>query len=117
MVVAALTLAPFVRTGPSLWPSVALPNVAAAALLLIVLPLYLNQRGVALASPMTVRVVHAAGPVLVFALQLADGRLPASPWSLAVIIAYAGTATLSAIARQWQVTDDRRRERLTARTA
>lgn len=114
VVVAALTLAPFVGTGPSLWQSAALPNVAAAAVLLIVLPLYLNQRGVALASPMTVRVVHAAGPVLVFALQLADGRFSASPWSLAVIIAYSGTATLSAIARQWQVTDDRRRERLTA---
>ena len=64
--------------------------MAAAAVLLIVLPLYLNQRGVALASPMTVRVVHAAGPVLVFALQLADGRFSASPWSLAVIIAYSG---------------------------
>jgi drug/metabolite transporter (DMT)-like permease len=117
VVVAALALAPFVRTGPSIWHSVALPNVATAAVLLIVLPLYLNQRGVALASPMTVRVVHAAGPVLVFALQFADGRLPASPWSLAVIIVYSGAAALSAFGRQWQVTDDRRRERLAARPA
>jgi drug/metabolite transporter (DMT)-like permease len=117
VVVAALALAPFARTSPSIWHSVALPSVATAAVLLIVLPLYLNQQGVALASPMTVRVVHAAGPVLVFSLQLADGRLPASPWSLAVIIVYSGAAVLSAFARQWQVTDNRRRERLAARSA
>jgi len=117
VVVVALALGPFVRQGPSLWASPHLPGVALAALLLIVLPLYLNQLGVALASPMTVRVVHVAGPVLVFAFQLAEGRLAPSPWSLAVIVAYSVAAVLSATARQWQVADNRRRERLAARGA
>jgi drug/metabolite transporter (DMT)-like permease len=114
VVVVALALAPFVRTGPSLWSSSGLPTIAGVALLLIVLPLYLNQRGLALASPMTVRIVHAAGPVLVFAIQLLEGRLPASPWSLAVIVGYSASAVVSATARQWRVATDARRERLTA---
>ena len=97
---------------PSLWSSSALPHVALAAVMLIVLPLYLNQRGIALASPLTVRVVHAAGPVLVFALQFVDGRLPTSPWSLAVVIGYSASAALSATARQWRVAADARREKL-----
>jgi drug/metabolite transporter (DMT)-like permease len=114
VVVVALALGPFVRTGPSLWSSSALPTVATVAVLLIVLPLYLNQRGLALASPMTVRIVHAAGPVLVFTLQFLEGRLPASPWSLAVIVGYSACAVLSATARQWRVAADARLERLTA---
>jgi drug/metabolite transporter (DMT)-like permease len=109
--VVALALAPLVRTGPSLWSSSALPTVAGVALLLIVLPLYLNQRGLALASPMTVRIVHAAGPVLVFAIQFLEGRLPASPWSLAVVVGYSASAVLSATARQWNITADARLER------
>jgi hypothetical protein len=88
--------------------------VAIVAVLLIVLPLYLNQRGLALASPMTVRIVHAAGPVLVFAIQFLEGRLPASPWSLAVIVGYSASAVLSATARQWRVAADARLERLAA---
>jgi drug/metabolite transporter (DMT)-like permease len=110
VVVVALACAPFVRSGPTIWSSSALPHVAMAAVMLIVLPLYLNQRGIALASPLTVRVVHAAGPVLVFALQFVDGRLPASPWSLAVVIGYSASAALSATARQWRVAVDARRE-------
>ena len=51
-----------------------LGGIALAAFLLIVLPNYINQIGVALASPVTVRAVLALGPVLVFALQLGDGR-------------------------------------------
>lgn len=112
VVVVALALAPFVRSGPSLWSSSALPTVAGVALLLIVLPLYLNQRGLALASPMTVRIVHAAGPVLVFAIQFLEGRLPASPWSLVVIVGYSASAVLSATARQWRIAADARLERL-----
>jgi drug/metabolite transporter (DMT)-like permease len=46
--------------------------LALACLLLIVLPNYVNQVGVALASPVTVRAVLALGPVLVFTLQLAE---------------------------------------------
>ena len=116
VVVIALACARWSRSGASLWSSSALPHVALAAVMLIVLPLYLNQRGIALASPLTVRVVHAAGPVLVFALQFVDGRLPTSPWSLAVVIGYSASAALSATARQWRVGADARREKL-ARSA
>jgi len=116
VVVVALAVAPLVRTGPSLWSSPTRAAVATVAVLLIVLPLYLNQRGLALASPMTVRIVHAAGPVLIFAIQFLEGRLPASPWSLAVIVGYSASAVLSATARQWQVAADARLERLGARS-
>ncbi len=75
-------------------------GVALAAFLLIVLPNYINQIGVALASPVTVRAVLAVGPVLVFALQLGDGRLSSSPWTLAVALLYATFAVSAALARR-----------------
>ena len=77
-----------------------LGGVALAAFLLIVLPNYLNQIGVALASPVTVRAVLALGPVLVFALQLGDGRLSSSPWTLAVAVMYAAFAVSVVLARR-----------------
>jgi hypothetical protein len=54
-----------------------------------VLPNYVNQVGVALASPVTVRAVPAVGPVLVFLLQTLEGRLSPSWWTLAVSVLYA----------------------------
>jgi hypothetical protein len=77
-----------------------LGGVALAAFLLIVLPNYINQIGVALASPVTVRAVLAVGPVLVFALQLGDGRLSSSGWTLAVAVLYAAFAVAAALARR-----------------
>jgi hypothetical protein len=88
--------------------------VATFALLLIVLPLYLNQRGIALASPMTVRVAHAAGPIFVFGLQCVEGRLPASAWSRAAIAVYSTSAAFTVTARQWRVAADDRLARLAA---
>ena len=74
--------------------------VAVASLLLIVLPNYVNQIGVALASPLTVRAVLAVGPVLVFLLQIVEGRLPSSPFTLAACVLYALFAVASAVARR-----------------
>jgi hypothetical protein len=74
--------------------------VAIAALALIVLPNYVNQVGVALASPVTVRAVLAVGPVLVFALQLLEARLSPSPATLAVCALYGVLAIAAAVARQ-----------------
>jgi drug/metabolite transporter (DMT)-like permease len=74
--------------------------IAAASLLLIVLPNYVNQIGIALASPLTVRAVLALGPVLVFLLQLVEGRLPSSPATLAACVLYAVFAVASAVARR-----------------
>jgi hypothetical protein len=52
--------------------------------------------GIALASPLTVRVVLALAPLVVFALQWAEGRLPPSPYSLATAGLYGGCAIAAA---------------------
>ena len=70
------------------------------ASLLIVFPSYVNQVGISLASPLTVRVVLAAGPVLIFCVQLIEGRLSASPYSLTAAILYAVVAISAGLARQ-----------------
>lgn len=75
-------------------------GVALASLVLIVLPNLVNQIGVALASPVTVRAVLAVGPVLVFALQLLEGRLSPSPATLGACVLYGVFAVAAAIARR-----------------
>jgi drug/metabolite transporter (DMT)-like permease len=100
VVIVALALAPFTHS-PTAWSAGTASTVALAALVLIVAPLYVNQLGISLASPMTVRVVHALGPVLVFLLQILDGRLPASAYSLAAIALYSTSTVAAAIARRW----------------
>jgi len=47
-----------------------------------------------------VRAVIAVGPVLVFLLQLVEGRLPSSPATLAACVVYAVFAVASAVARR-----------------
>jgi hypothetical protein len=59
-----------------------------------------NQIGISLASPLTVRVVLAAGPVLIFLVQLFEGRLSASPYSLTAATLYAVAAVAAGVARQ-----------------
>lgn len=84
----------------SVVPRATLAVVAAASLLLVVLPIYVNQIGVSLASPLTVRVVLALAPVLIFVLQLSEGRLPASPYSLAAAVLYGTFAITGAVVRR-----------------
>jgi hypothetical protein len=72
----------------------------AIASLLIVVPSYVNQVAISLASPLTVRVVLAGGPVLIFFVQLIEGRLSASPYSLAAAVLYAVVALSAGLARQ-----------------
>lgn len=96
---AGLVLASPVSVRSGVTPD-AMIGVALAALALIVVPNYVNQVGVALASPVTVRAVLAVGPVLVFALELADGRLSSSPWTLAACVLYALVAVAAALARR-----------------
>ena len=73
--------------------------LAGASLLLIVFPNYVNQIGIALASPFTVRVVLALAPLVVFVLQWVEGRLPPSPYSLATAGLYGTLAVAAALAR------------------
>ena len=74
--------------------------VLGASLLLIVFPIYVNQVGISLASPFTVRVVLAIAPVLIFLLQLAEGRLSPSPWSLVSAVVYGVFAAFAVRTRQ-----------------
>ena len=74
--------------------------VVAVASLLIIVPSYVNQVGISLASPLTVRVVLATGPVLIFLVQLIEGRLSASSYSLTAAILYAVVAISAGLARQ-----------------
>jgi drug/metabolite transporter (DMT)-like permease len=80
-------------------PSLLDAAVATAALLIIV-PSYVNQVAISLASPLTVRVVLAVGPVLIFLCQLIEGRVAASSYSLMAAILYGFAAISAAIARQ-----------------
>jgi drug/metabolite transporter (DMT)-like permease len=77
-----------------------LAGVGLASLLLIVLPSYVNQIGVALASPVTVRAVLALGPVLVFFLQLLEGRVSSSRATLTACVLYALVTIAGAVARR-----------------
>jgi len=83
----------------SVLPPATLFSVAAASLVLIVFPIYVNQVGVSLASPVTVRVVLTLGPVLVFLLQLLEGRLMSSPYSLTVAVLYSACSISAAVVR------------------
>jgi drug/metabolite transporter (DMT)-like permease len=82
------------------WSAAGLGGIAAAALLLIVLPIFVNQIGIALASPLTVRVVVAVGPVLILGLQVIEGRLSASAYSLAAALIYAVFAVAATLVRR-----------------
>jgi hypothetical protein len=90
-------------SGTSLAPVLApgaLTPIVAGSLALVVLPVYVNQVGVALASPLTVRIALAGAPALIFALQLAEGRLPSSPWAIGAATLYAACAVAVALARR-----------------
>src|SRR2546422_162817 len=56
--------------------------------------------GIALASPLTVRVALAVGPVLIFVLQLVEGRLSSSPYSLTCAVLYGVVAITAAVLRR-----------------
>jgi len=99
-VFSAAVLASLSFSGPPAALSLRLDAFLVIASLLIVFPSYVNQVGISLASPLTVRVVLATGPVLIFFFQLIEGRLSASPYSLTAAILYAGVAISAGLARQ-----------------
>ena len=73
-------------------------TLTALATLLIVLPLYAFQVGIALTTPLTANVLRSLGPVFVFGLQQADGRLSYSTPTLMCILAYSMAAIASNVA-------------------
>ncbi len=80
----------------TLWP------VAAASLLLMVLPLYALQLGVARTSTISVWIVISLSPVCIFAAQYLDDRLTQSPFTLACIIVYSVLALGSNMLRKFE---------------
>jgi hypothetical protein len=66
----------------------------------IVCPIYVSQWSISLASPITVRVALALAPVVIFAFQLVEGRLGASPYTSAVETLCCTFALAAAAARR-----------------
>jgi hypothetical protein len=73
-----------------------------AAIVLIALPLFGLQVGVALTAPLSAHVIRALGPVCVFALQQFDGRLSYSGPTLVCILAYSAFAIAGNLAHGWR---------------
>ncbi len=63
-------------------------TTATKILVLMVAPLYLVGKGLALTSPLTTGVVAAFGPTIVFLMQVIEGRIPTSIWVLAATVTY-----------------------------
>lgn len=71
-------------------------------LILMVAPLYLVGKGLALTSPLTTGIVAAFGPSIVFLMQVAEGRIPTSMWVLAATLLYVGLTCTSLLLRTAQ---------------
>ena len=78
-----------------------LATLSAASGVLIVLPLFALQVGIALTARLTAHVIRSLGPVCVFALQQIDGRLVYSTPTLICILVYSAAAIAGNLARGW----------------
>jgi hypothetical protein len=89
------------------WSAGNLVVVSANCILLIVLPIFVNQVGVALASPVTAGVASALQPTLLFGLQavLRPDALSGSPYLAVSILVYSCFAVASTVVRS-QTTRD-----------
>jgi hypothetical protein len=92
-------------TGLGAWSPSSLVIVSANCILLIVLPIFVNQVGVALASPVTAGVASALQPTLLFGLQAAlrsESRADAvsdSPYLAVSVLVYSCFAVASTVVR------------------
>ena len=82
-----------------------LAALSATSTVLIVLPLFALQVGIARTAPLTAHVIRSLGPVCVFALEQIDGRLVYSTPTLICIAAYSAAAIAGNLAHGWR--DDR----------
>ena len=79
-----------------------LATIAVATTLLIALPTFALQVGVARTAPLTAQVIRALGPVCVFALEQYDHRLTYSAPTLACILAYSLFTIAANVAHGWR---------------
>jgi drug/metabolite transporter (DMT)-like permease len=89
------------------WPaSIAAPEyfakIAVAATVLIVLPTFALQLGIAYTNSLTAQIIRALGPVCVFALEQVDHRLTYSWPTLACILAYSVFAIAANVVHGWR---------------
>jgi drug/metabolite transporter (DMT)-like permease len=77
-------------------PADQIAEAVSIGLLLVATPSYLVQRAIALVSPLTIGVVGALGPFLVFGLQAIEARVVFSAWTLVGLISYSFSAVLAA---------------------
>ena len=86
---------------PGIETPVALMTLSVVATILIVLPLFALQVGIARTAPLTAHVLRSLGPVFVFACEQLDGRTSYSAPTLFCILAYSAAAIASNVARGW----------------
>jgi drug/metabolite transporter (DMT)-like permease len=79
-----------------------LATISVAATVLIVLPTFTLQVGIAHTAPLTAQVIRALGPVCVFALEQHDHRLTYSWPTLACIIAYSIFTIAANVVHGWR---------------
>jgi drug/metabolite transporter (DMT)-like permease len=77
-------------------------DLSLAAILLIVLPTYIFQMGIAITAPITAELISTLGPILVFGLQVIDGRITFSGYSLVCILLYSLFAIMSILTHNWK---------------
>ena len=76
--------------------------LSAAAVVLIVLPLYALQVGIGRIAPLLSQIIRALGPIFVFALAQFDGRLHYSMPVLVCIVIYSVSVLVSNFVRGWR---------------
>ena len=79
-----------------------LAMITLAAALLIALPLYVLQVGIANTAPLTGHVIRSLGPVFIFALELVDERIAYSSAVMACIILYSLFSIGANVFRGWR---------------
>ena len=71
--------------------------IVGIGLIVIALPLYFVQRAVPLLPAMTIAALTALGPVIVFGLQMVEGRVAYAPATLAGLLIYMSGALVAAL--------------------
>jgi multisubunit Na+/H+ antiporter MnhG subunit len=79
-----------------------LVTIALGATLLVALPTFALQIGIARTAPLTAQIIRALGPVLIFALEQFDHRLVASLPTLVCIVAYSAFVIVGNFAHGWR---------------
>jgi len=103
--IALIVLAGAMVLGRGRVPDIApneLATLAALTTVLIALPLFALQLGIARTTPLTANVLRSLGPVFIFALEQVDGRMAYSAPTLVCILFYSASTIASNVAHGWR---------------